>query len=233
MLFEKPSLRTRVSFETGVHRMGGHAIFYNIADSPLGKKESIEDTAKVLSRYVDVIMARVMKREDIAALAQHATVPVVNGLDDFAHPCQILTDLFTIVEKKGSLERLKVAYLGDIRNNVTYDWMRAACLLGIDITVAGPNAPGFLPEQSGFSLTFLRSSVIKSLSSFLPLLSFFLFREVIDECNELCKRPNAGSFKVVHDPREAAKDADVIYTDSWMSYHISKDEAATRIATLK
>ena len=151
MLFEKPSLRTRVSFETGVNRMGGHAIFYNIADSPLGKKESIEDTAKVLSRYVDVIMARVLRRDDIAALATHATVPVINGLDDFAHPCQILTDLFTIMEKKGSLERLKVTYLGDIRNNVTYDWMRAACIMGIDITVAGPNAPGFLPEQSVIS----------------------------------------------------------------------------------
>lgn len=126
--------------------MGGHAIFYSISDSPLGKKETIEDTAKVLSRYVDVIMARVMKREDISALAKHATVPVINGLDDFAHPCQILTDLFTITEKKGSLKGLKMTYLGDIRNNVTYDLMRAACILGMHITVAGPNLPAFHPE---------------------------------------------------------------------------------------
>jgi len=129
--------------------MGGHAIFYSISDSPLGKKETIEDTAKVLSRYVDVIMARVIKRDDIAALAKHSTIPVINGLDDFAHPCQILTDLFTIVEKKGlqALNGLKLTYLGDIRNNVTYDLMRAACILGIHITVAGPNLPAFRPER--------------------------------------------------------------------------------------
>ena len=103
----------------------------------------------MLSRYVDVIMARVMKRDDIAALAKHATIPVINGLDDFAHPCQILTDLFTIVEKKGfaSLSGLKLTYLGDIRNNVTYDLMRAACIMGIHITVAGPNLPAFHPER--------------------------------------------------------------------------------------
>ena len=138
MLFEKPSLRTRVSFETGMHQLGGHAIFYSVADSPLGQKETISDTARVLSRYNDAIMARVKSREQVSELAKFSSIPVINGLDDYAHPCQILTDLLTIRERFGKLAGLRMAYFGDCRNNMTYDLMRAACIVGMHITVVGP-----------------------------------------------------------------------------------------------
>jgi len=150
MLFEKPSLRTRVSFETGMTQMGGHAIFYSIADSPLGKKESLSDTGKVLSRYADFIMARVNKRTDIKELAEVSTIPVINALDDYAHPCQMLADLLTIVENKGRSEDLKLAFFGDVANNVTYDLMRLGSILGMEIAVCGPVDKGddFAVEQS-------------------------------------------------------------------------------------
>jgi len=104
MVFEKPSLRTRISFEVGMQQLGGHAIFYSIRESPLGKKENIHDTAKTASRFVHLIAARVFKRHDIWDLAQYADVPVINMLDDFAHPCQMIGDFLTIKEKKGRLE---------------------------------------------------------------------------------------------------------------------------------
>ena len=112
MLFEKPSLRTRVSFETGMTQMGGHAIFYSTADSPLGKKENIHDTAKCVSRYVNVIMARLNKRQDMRDLALHSDVPCINALDDFAHPCQMLADLQTITEKLGTYKGIKLTFSG-------------------------------------------------------------------------------------------------------------------------
>eukprot|EP01006_Ploeotia_vitrea_P009578 TRINITY_DN22907_c0_g1_i2.p1 TRINITY_DN22907_c0_g1~~TRINITY_DN22907_c0_g1_i2.p1 ORF type:complete len:318 (+),score=30.42 TRINITY_DN22907_c0_g1_i2:53-1006(+) len=199
MLFEKPSLRTRLSFEIGMTQMGGHGIFYSIADSPLGKKETVSDTAKVISRYADCLMARVKTRETIAELAQHSTIPVINGLDDWAHPCQILTDLLTIKEKKGKLEGLKMAFLGDTQNNMTYDLMRGACLMGFHISVAGP-----------------------------PGSQFAIHQDVLDECSKL----GPGSFSVTHDAAEAARDADVIYTDSWMSYTIPESEKEERMKQL-
>jgi len=138
MLFEKPSLRTRVSFETGMTQLGGHAIFYSIADSPLGKKESLSDTGKVLSRYADFIMARVNKRQDIQELAEVSSIPVINALDNYAHPCQMLADLQTIIEQKSSAEGLKLAFFGDVANNVTYDLMRLGSIVGMKVAVCGP-----------------------------------------------------------------------------------------------
>merc|ERR1712217_952414 len=136
-LFEKPSLRTRVSLEVGMHQLGGQAIFYSIGDSPLGKKESIEDTGKVLSRMVQGITARVMSRKPLRALAQVSNIPVINALDDYGHPMQMCADLLTILEKKGSLEGLTMAYFGDLENNVTYDLMRTAALMGYNLHLAG------------------------------------------------------------------------------------------------
>lgn len=136
-LFEKPSLRTRVSLEVGMHQMGGQAIFYSIADSPLGKKESIEDTGRVLSRMCQGITARVESRAAVRALAQVSTIPVINALDDYAHPMQMLADLLTIVEHKGSWEGITLAYFGDLQNNVTYDLMRTAALMGYHMNMAG------------------------------------------------------------------------------------------------
>ena len=147
MIFEKPSLRTRVSFETGMQQLGGHAIFYSIKDSPLGQKENIHDTAKVASRYVSMIAARVFKRKDIRDLAKYADVPVINILDDFAHPCQILCDFQTIFEKKGRLDNLKISYFGDAYNNVTYDLMRMAAIFGLRMDVACPEGAEYSPEE--------------------------------------------------------------------------------------
>jgi len=198
MLFEKPSLRTRISFETGMQQLGGHAIFYSIKDSPLGKKENIHDTAKVTSRFVNLIAARVFKRQDIRDLAKHSDVPVINMLDDFAHPCQILGDFQTIKEKKNRLDNLKLSYFGDAYNNVTYDLMRICAIFGWRMGVACPNAPKYSPEQL-----------------------------VLDEVSEISNDTGA-DVRVIHDAMEAAQDADVIYTDSWMSYGIPQEQEEER-----
>lgn len=198
MLFEKPSLRTRISFETGMQQLGGHAIFYSIKDSPLGKKENIHDTAKVASRFVNLIAARVFKRQDIWDLAKHSDVPVINMLDDFAHPCQILGDFQTIKEKKDRLENMKLSYFGDAHNNVTYDLMRMCAMFGWKMDIACPNAPKYSPEQI-----------------------------VLDEVSYLSKDTGA-EIKVVHDALEAARDSDIIYTDSWMSYGIPQEQEKER-----
>eukprot|EP00468_Gymnochlora_sp_CCMP2014_P004314 CAMPEP_0167752706 /NCGR_PEP_ID=MMETSP0110_2-20121227/7290_1 /TAXON_ID=629695 /ORGANISM="Gymnochlora sp., Strain CCMP2014" /LENGTH=289 /DNA_ID=CAMNT_0007638357 /DNA_START=267 /DNA_END=1136 /DNA_ORIENTATION=+ len=196
MLFEKPSLRTRVSFETGMTQMGGHAIFYSIADSPLGQKESLSDTGKVLSRFADVIMARVNSRDAIRELADVSTIPVINALDDFAHPCQMLADLQTIIEHKGAAEGLKLSFFGDVANNVTYDLMRLGSIIGMDIAVCGPIDKGTEYEVEP---------------------------AVIEECKQL-----GGNVVITNDVEVAAKDADVVYCDSWMSYGIPKDEEVER-----
>ena len=143
MIFLKPSLRTRVSFETGMTRLGGHAICLAPTDISLGKRETTEDIALVLSRYVDVIMARVFGHDVVVELAKYATVPVINGLSDFEHPCQILADLQTIIERKGHLEGVKACFIGD-GNNVAHSLMYAAATLGMHITVITP--PGLEPK---------------------------------------------------------------------------------------
>lgn len=136
-LFEKPSLRTRVSLEVGMHQLGGYAIFYSISDSPLGVKESVEDTGRVLSRMCQGITARVVSRNGVRALAKVSEIPVINALDDYAHPMQMLADLLTIIEHKGSWEGITMAYFGDLENNVTYDLMRTAALMGFNLHMAG------------------------------------------------------------------------------------------------
>ncbi|MHA2036143.1 MAG: ornithine carbamoyltransferase [Promethearchaeota archaeon] len=198
MLFEKPSLRTRISFETGMQQLGGHAIFYSIKDSPLGKKENISDTAKVASRFVDIIAARVYKRRDVWDLAKYADVPVINMLDDFAHPCQILGDFQTIKETKGTLENIKLSYFGDAYNNVTYDLMRICAIFGLEIDIACPEDPRYSPEK-----------------------------EVLEETSNISKDTGA-EINVIHNAIEAAKNSDVIYTDSWMSYGIPESEEEER-----
>lgn len=136
-LFEKPSLRTRVSLEVGMHQLGGQAVFYSISDSPLGVKESIEDTGRVLSRMCQGITARVNSRKSVRNLALVSTIPVINALDDYAHPMQMLADLLTIIEHKGTWEGIKMAYFGDLENNVTYDLMRTAAVMGYTLHLAG------------------------------------------------------------------------------------------------
>src|SRR3990167_7445914 len=133
MIFEKPSLRTRVSFEVAMTQLGGHAIFMETKDAPFGEKESIADTAKVASRYCDIIMARMYKQEDIEELANSAAVPVINGLTNMFHPCQILSDLFTINEHKNKLQGLKLSFVGDGNNNITHSLLLGCSTTGIDI----------------------------------------------------------------------------------------------------
>lgn len=145
MIFQKPSLRTRISFETGMTQLGGHAIYLAPTDISLGKRETTEDIALVLSRYVDVIMARVFGHDIVTELGRYATVPVINGLSDFEHPCQILADFQTIVERKGKLCGICACYIGD-GNNVAHSLMFGAALVGMHMTIITP--PGYEPAGS-------------------------------------------------------------------------------------
>ncbi len=137
MIFQKSSTRTRVSFEVGTHQLGGSALFLSSSDIQLGRGESIEDTARVLSRYVDGVMARTFAHQDVVDLAAHATVPVINGLTDELHPCQALADYFTLQEIFGDLLGRKIAYVGD-GNNVAHSLLLGASSVGMDIAVASP-----------------------------------------------------------------------------------------------
>ena len=145
MIFQKPSMRTRVSFEVGMFQLGGHAVYLAPTDIGLGKRETTEDIGIVLSRYCDIIMARVFGHNIVQDLAEHADVPVINGLSDLEHPCQILADLQTIREKKGRLEGLNVVYSGD-GNNIAHSLMFGCAALGVNLTVVTPS--GYEPDQA-------------------------------------------------------------------------------------
>src|SRR3989338_681187 len=206
MIFEKPSLRTRLSFETGMTQLGGHAIYYDLSTSPMGKKESVSDTAKTASRFVDIIMARVNSHEQIQELAKKSAIPVINALTNYSHPCQIISDLLTIYEKKsvadsnkGVLKGLKLAYLGDSNNNVTHSLLQGCSIMGMNIAVASPEGKEYEPNQS-----------------------------VVQESREIAKKSGSNIF-ITNDPVLAVKDADVVYTDSWMSYHIPESQKEDRI----
>lgn len=179
MIFEKNSTRTRVSFETGMFQLGGHALFLSGKDSQIGRGEPIEDTARVLSRYVDGIMIRTYGQAEVEALAQFGSVPVINGLTDYAHPCQVLADLQTIREYKGRLEGLKLCFIGD-GINMANSLIVGGIKTGMSVAVASP--AGYTPDEG--VLAYAREN---------------------------------GEFCLTHDPREAAKDADVIITDVWVS----------------
>jgi len=140
MLFQKPSLRTRVSFEMGMIHLGGQAIYLSPNEVQLGKRESVADVARVLSRYVDGIMARVFAHAHLKELAAHSRVPVINGLSDYNHPCQVLADLLTILEKKGRLQGLRLAYVGD-GNNVATSLLFGGTKMGMEVALATP--PGY------------------------------------------------------------------------------------------
>lgn len=138
MIFEKSSTRTRVSFEVGMEKLGGHAVFLSKDDIQLGRGETIEDTALVLSRYVDMIMYRANKHQAMKELGKHATVPVISGLDDKEHPCQVITDLMTIKENKKQLKNLKFVYLGDGKNNMAHSYLLGCGITGMDIKIVSP-----------------------------------------------------------------------------------------------
>jgi ornithine carbamoyltransferase len=204
MIFEKPSLRTRMSFETGMAQMGGTAIFYDLSTSPLGAgKETISDMIQVVGRYVDLIMARLFQQAHIDEMARLSRIPVINGLTNYSHPCQILADLLTIQEHKGRLAGLTLAYLGDGHNNVTHSLLFGCAKTGVHVRDGCPPGEEFRPLDA-----------------------------VIAAAGETA-RENGGSVLVTSDPVEAARDADVVYTDSWMSYHIPPHKLKARVAKLK
>ncbi len=144
MIFDKSSTRTRISFEVGMYQLGGIALFLNSRDTQIGRGETIADSARMMSRYLNGIMIRTFTQDSVEELARYASIPVINGLTDLFHPCQILSDLFTIIEKKGSYEKLKVAYIGD-GNNIANSWIEAAARLPIQLALACPK--GYEPDK--------------------------------------------------------------------------------------
>ena len=184
LLFEKPSLRTRVSFEVGIRQMGGDCVYLSSQDIGLGVREPVADVARVLDRWVDGIVARVNSHRSLEILAEHTSVPVVNGLSDREHPCQAVGDLLTIHEHRGGLNGLRVAFVGD-GNNVAASLALACASVGADFVLACPD---------GYQLP---SSVLGEA--------------------ERRASSNGSSVKRVVEPREAVRDADVVYTDVWTS----------------
>ena len=144
MIFAKPSARTRISFETGFYRMGGHALYLGPNDIGIGKRESVSDIAQVVSRFNDVIMARLFNHSHILDLAEYSKSPVINGLTDYNHPCQIIADILTIWEHRGHLDNLKITYMGD-GNNIVHSWLQLASKLPMHFVCCGPS--GFEPDQ--------------------------------------------------------------------------------------
>lgn len=168
MIFQKPSLRTRVSFDMAMRHFEGDALYLSPMEIGLGKRESVADVARVLEGYVDIIMARVFEHQHILELAQYASIPVINGLSDYDHPCQALTDALTILEHKGKVEGLNVTYVGD-GNNMANSVMQIVTKLGANFTIANPEGYDILPagietgkkiaKESGVSLRFLRDPI--------------------------------------------------------------------------
>ena len=159
MIFSKPSTRTRISFQTGIYQLGGLGMYFGPGELQLGKSESIHDTAKVLSRYLNGIMIRTFSHQDVIDLAIHSSIPVINGLTDLIHPCQVLADLFTILEKKNKLEGLKLAYIGD-GNNMAHSLLHGCSKVGMNISIASPD--GYKPKQEIINNAKKNASVSRS-----------------------------------------------------------------------
>ena len=196
MIFSKNSTRTRVSFEVGMYQLGGHALFLSNAASQIGRGEPVQDTARVLSRYCDGIMIRTFAQQEVEDLARYGSVPVINGLTDFCHPCQVLADLMTIREHKAKLEGLKVCYIGD-GNNMANSIIVGCMKCGMDVAIACPDS--YRPD--GAVLEFVKS-----------------MKDV--------------TFTLTSDVLEAARDADVIFTDVWASMGMESEKAERERAFL-
>jgi ornithine carbamoyltransferase len=198
LLFEKPSTRTRVSFEAGMNQLGGQSLFLPVSDIQLCRGESIADTARVLSRYLDGLVVRTYDQAIVEEWAQQATIPVINGLTDQYHPCQALSDLLTIHEKKGRLSGVKIAYVGD-GNNVANSLIECAAKMGMAISLGCPN--GYEPDQ-----------------------------RIVDVAGVEAEQ-TGGSIHVTENPHVAVKDADVVYTDVWISMGREREQSR-RLKTL-
>ena len=192
LIFDKPSTRTRVSFEVAVKQLGGHPLYLDPGTTQMKRGEPIADSARVLSRYLDGIVIRTFDQATVEEWARWASVPVINGLTDLLHPCQIFCDLLTLVEKKGSYKGLKVAYVGD-GNNVANAWVQAASLLDFSLALACPE--GYQPNA-----------------------------QILAEAT----RNSRARIAVMLDPHEAAKGADVVYTDVWASMGQEQEQEARK-----
>ncbi len=190
MIFQKSSTRTRVSFETGIYQLGGMGMFLSSRDLQIGRGEPVEDTARVLSRYLDGIMIRTFEQKEVEDLAKHGSIPIINGLTDFCHPCQILADMLTVREHKGYLDGLKMTYIGD-GNNMANSLIVGGLKCGLSVSIACPK--GYEPAK-----------------------------EVLDS-----PAAYGAKFTLTTDCKEAAADADVLFTDGWASMG-QEDEAAAR-----
>jgi ornithine carbamoyltransferase len=199
LIFQKPSNRTRVSFEIGMVQLGGYAVYLGPSEIEMGVRESVKDVACVLSRYLDGIVARTYKHEDVKELANFAKVPVINGLSDVAHPCQALSDIFTIKERFGTFKGITLSYIGD-GNNVLNSLMCASAKVGLDIKIATPK--GYEPNKK----------VVEYAKAF--------------------ARESGSRIEFSNDPKSAARDANVIYTDVWVSMGQEK-EYKKRISSFK
>ncbi len=185
LIFQKPSTRTRISLEVAMLELGGTALYFSWSELQLGRGEPIKDTARVLERYIDGIAARVYRHQDLVELAEYARIPVINALSDLEHPLQAIADIMTIYEKKGRLQGLKIAFLGDGADNVLHSLLLAVSKVGADIYIA--TAPGYDPKPEILKLAQEEASITGS------------------------------QIVIIRDPIEAVKDADVIYTDVWVS----------------
>ena len=194
MIFQKSSTRTRVSFETGMYQLGGQALFLSSRDLQIGRGEPVQDTARVLSRYLNGIMIRTFEQAEVEDLASYGNIPIINGLTDFCHPCQVLADLQTVREYKNKLDGLKFCYIGD-GNNMANSLTVGCLKVGMSVSLACPE--GYHPDE-----------------------------RVLEFAKDY---PN---FKLVSDPKEAAVDADVLYTDVWASMGM-EDEAEKRKIAFK
>lgn len=199
MLFEKPSLRTKLSFDIGFSQLGGHTLYFGPNEAGLGKRESVSDVSKVISSMADLIVARVFFHKDLAELAQNSKVPVVNALSDLEHPCQALADFLTILEVKGRLEGLTLAYVGDGENNVPHSLALGCALLGVNFQYASPK-------------------------------SYWMKEEVVQKAKQIAKKTGANILET-EDPKEAVKNADVVYTDTWVS--MGDGEVKNRLKVFK
>jgi ornithine carbamoyltransferase len=199
MIFQKPSLRTRVSFEVAMEHLGGHALMLSPDEIGFGARESIGDISRVLSGYVQGIMARVFEHEHLTELARYATVPVINGLSDYSHPCQAMADMLTIYECFGKLSGVRFTYVGD-GNNVATSLAEAAGHFGLHFTIANP--PGYE-----------------------------LSEDILSHASDLAEK-SGGSIQVFNDPNTAVEQADVLYTDTWVSMG-QESQTARRLQALR
>ncbi|KZS45785.1 ornithine carbamoyltransferase [Paenibacillus glucanolyticus] len=197
LIFEKSSTRTRISFETGMFQLGGHALFLSKNDIQLGRGEPISDMAQVMSRYLDGLMIRTFGHDNVVNLARYASIPVINGLSDMAHPCQVLADLQTVLEHKGKLKGLKMAFIGD-GNNMAHSLLIGGAKMGMHVALASPK--GYEADAG------------------------------IVKLSEDIAAQTGGSITITQDPIEAAKDADVIYTDVWASMGFEEEQAQREVA---